>query len=494
MRDLIGHKLGNNRIVDQIGAGGRGNIAMFGLRIVCVALVLIIFFPAHGLAASDGVYEGVTSQGYFFSLTVSGGEITEYSIRFACNASNTPETNPRTVYGSCAIAGDGSFACGTPQPFCPSASYAVVFEVVGTFSGTSVSGSFDLAYQPNSPFPGACCYRYGITFTASVQSPSPQISIGDVTVTEGDTGTTMAQLDVTLSFGVNEAVTVDWETTDGTADTADYASASGTTIFSAQQTTKTIDVTVYGDSDEETDEIFYVDLSNPTNAGINDSRGQCTITDDDIPPAETLYDQTDNGSASGKVAQDFEPADDDWDCEAADDFTVPAGGWRIERVELSGHYSDGGGPAEGVHLGFHQDQDGWPGETAVCTYSGIVPTSDDAGSPTPGMIVVDLPTDCVLSPGAHWLVAQIRMDYAPRGSFYWSLRTAQNGSESVWRNPGDAYGSGFTDWTRMTETIPGDTEPDLIFLLAGGDVLPLFTDGFELGDCRAWSTTVGESP
>ena len=106
------------------------------------------------------------------------------------------------------------------------------------------------------------------------------------------------------------------------------------------------------------------------------------------------------------------------------------------------------------------------------------------------MIAVDLPTGCALSPGPHWLVAQARMDYATGGQSYWVLRTTQSGNESVWRNPGDGFGAGFTGWTRVTIADPIDHEPDLIFLLAGRDAPPIFTDGFESGGTSAWSNTV----
>ncbi len=457
---------------------------MSRLKTLCAVSVLLISSPALGLAASDGVYTGTTSQGYSISFTVSGGVITYHEIQWHCGN----VTITKFIYDNCTIAGDGSFTCGSVV--CSSAPGGVYVRVSGTFSGTSVSGSFDAANQPCVFTPCSCCYQYDVTFTASRPSTDPQISIGDVVVTEGDTGTTLAQFDVTMSFGTNDVVTVHWATDDGTADSTDYAPASGTVTFGAQQTAKTVDVVVYGDTDEETNEVFYVYLGNPTNAEIDDGQGQCTITDDDGPVVETLYDQTDNVSTGSIAVQDFESADDNYDCEAADDFTVPAGGWLIQRVELLGYYSDGGGPTEGVNLSFHRDQAGWPGSAAVCSYSGVVPTSDGGGSLTPGVIVVDLPTGCALSPGAHWLVAQARMDYATGGQFYWKRRTTQSGNEAVWRNPGDGFATGFTAWTRLTEAFSPSTDPDMIFLLAGGDVPPLFTDGFESGDTSVWSSAV----
>ncbi len=113
--------------------------------------------------------------------------------------------------------------------------------------------------------------------------PTPSISINDVTVTEGDSGTTDATFTVSLSEAIGRQVTVDYATAaDGTATAGeDYRATSGTLTFNAGETSKTITVPVYGDTADESDETFYVDLSNPTNATIADGRGTGTIQDDD---------------------------------------------------------------------------------------------------------------------------------------------------------------------------------------------------------------------
>jgi hypothetical protein len=117
-------------------------------------------------------------------------------------------------------------------------------------------------------------------------SSPPTISINDVTVTEGNSGTTDAVFTVSLSAVSNSAVTVKYDTADGTATTAnsDYQSASGTLTFTPGQTSKTISVAVNGDTSVEPDETFSVNLSNPTNATIADNQGVGTIKNDDAPP------------------------------------------------------------------------------------------------------------------------------------------------------------------------------------------------------------------
>ena len=117
------------------------------------------------------------------------------------------------------------------------------------------------------------------------QPATPTLSINDVTVTEGNSGTTNATFTVTLSASSTSAVTVKYDTADGTATTpSDYQSAGNTLTFAPGDTTKTINVAVNGDTTAEANETFAVNLSNPTNATITDGQGIGTIINDDVPP------------------------------------------------------------------------------------------------------------------------------------------------------------------------------------------------------------------
>ncbi len=110
----------------------------------------------------------------------------------------------------------------------------------------------------------------------------PQISIDDVSVVEGDSGTTAAEFTLTLSAASSQPVTVNFATADGTATAgSDYEAATGTVTFAANETTKKIKVNVSGDTDVEPDEDFVVNLSGATNATIADNQGMGTIINDD---------------------------------------------------------------------------------------------------------------------------------------------------------------------------------------------------------------------
>jgi hypothetical protein len=114
----------------------------------------------------------------------------------------------------------------------------------------------------------------------------PNLSIDDVpTIDEGIEGTTNAVFTVNLSDTSSVDVTVDFTTVDGTANAgSDYVTTSGTLTIPAESTSASITVPIYGDTEVEDNEYFYVNLSNPTNATIADGQGQCTIRNDDTPP------------------------------------------------------------------------------------------------------------------------------------------------------------------------------------------------------------------
>src|SRR5262249_48876488 len=113
------------------------------------------------------------------------------------------------------------------------------------------------------------------TGTIQNDDPVPAVSMNSVSVTEGNSGTTNANFTDSLSAASGQTITVDYATGNGTATTADsdYVAASGTLTIPAGNTTGTITVPVRGDTKNEIDETFVVDLSGPVNATIADDEG-----------------------------------------------------------------------------------------------------------------------------------------------------------------------------------------------------------------------------
>ncbi|MEH2052058.1 Calx-beta domain-containing protein [Nostoc sp.] len=110
----------------------------------------------------------------------------------------------------------------------------------------------------------------------------PTLSINNISVTEGNTGTTNATFTVTLSAASTSAVTVNYATANGTATAgSDYTATTGTLTFNPGNTSKTLTVAVTGDTVFEPNETFFVNLSNATNSTIADNQGLGTILNDD---------------------------------------------------------------------------------------------------------------------------------------------------------------------------------------------------------------------
>ena len=106
------------------------------------------------------------------------------------------------------------------------------------------------------------------------------LSVNDVTITEGNSGTVAATFTVSLDVPNGHEVTrVDYATADRSAAAgSDYVAASGELIFAGGETTKAVTVTVNGDLLEEVNETYVLDLFSPDNATVVDGQGLGTIT------------------------------------------------------------------------------------------------------------------------------------------------------------------------------------------------------------------------
>jgi len=125
-------------------------------------------------------------------------------------------------------------------------------------------------------------YVFAVLLNDGIWPNTPQLRIGDLSVTEGNTGVALAVFNVTLDYGADQPVTVEYGTADGGATVgSDYQAVSGTLTFAPSETSKTITVPVNGDLLVEPNESFYVYLGNPTNALLADDQGQGTIVDDE---------------------------------------------------------------------------------------------------------------------------------------------------------------------------------------------------------------------
>ena len=123
-------------------------------------------------------------------------------------------------------------------------------------------------------------------YSPEIVLPSPpqnRLSVGDVTVVEGDVGAQSGVFSVRLAAPAERPVSVDYSTSSGTAVAPDdYASLTGTLTFAPGQVAKTVAVTTHADRAPEGDETFTLELS-AADAVVADSSGLGTVRDNDRP-------------------------------------------------------------------------------------------------------------------------------------------------------------------------------------------------------------------
>ena len=140
----------------------------------------------------------------------------------------------------------------------------------------------------------------------------PVLTIGDVSIGEGDSGIQQFVFTVSLSGASSQPVTVDVATQDGTATVADndYQPLAPQTLTFAPggPLQQQVVVQVNGDVKFEADQTFSVLLSNPTNAAIADGVGLGTILNNDSRPSLMILDRAVSETNAGSMEVLFDVA------------------------------------------------------------------------------------------------------------------------------------------------------------------------------------------
>jgi len=137
--------------------------------------------------------------------------------------------------------------------------------------------------QPDAGRASGGTYALLSGFWGVADTALPTLAIDDVTLAEGNSGTTAFVFTVTLSAPSSASVTVNAQTVADTAASPSDFTAIPTTLmtFPPQSTRQTLTVLVNGDAQNESDERFFVTLSAAANATIADGQGVGTIRNDD---------------------------------------------------------------------------------------------------------------------------------------------------------------------------------------------------------------------
>jgi len=137
--------------------------------------------------------------------------------------------------------------------------------------------------------------------TGMIGSPDPHVTqftfqpqlliITDAVVAEGDSDPTNAVFTVQLTSPFADVATVDYATTNGSAVAGvDYLATSGTLTFQPGETNQTISVTIPGNTLDQSNRTFFVNLTNPSTVPLFRSQALGTILDDDPQPSIAIND------------------------------------------------------------------------------------------------------------------------------------------------------------------------------------------------------------
>jgi Calx-beta domain-containing protein len=139
--------------------------------------------------------------------------------------------------------------------------------------------------------------------SVGVSAQTPSISVRDVGVAEGNSGTTQATFVVALSGPSSQSVSFSFATSNGTATAgSDYVATSGVSSFAPGEVEKPVVVLINGDTVDETQETLFLDISNVQNATVSSSRGTGFINDDDGPTISINDVTITEGNAGTKTA------------------------------------------------------------------------------------------------------------------------------------------------------------------------------------------------
>ena len=256
------------------------------------------------LYIADSIIREGNSGGMNFHVTLFPASSTEVTVAWATSASGIASATPGTDYTP--ASGTLTFAPGDTRK-------TIAVSVTGD---TERESQEHIIVELSNPV-NAQLGRSQSLGWISDDEPPIALWIANGRVTEGDSATVSAAVPVTLRPASNTEVTVAWATspnffrpaTEGT----DYTGASGTLTFAPGETMKMISVSVTGDTDDESDEIVDVTLSNAVNAQIHERFGWVRITDDDGAASLSIHDaidvwEGDSGSTDMEFTVTLSPA------------------------------------------------------------------------------------------------------------------------------------------------------------------------------------------
>ena len=138
-----------------------------------------------------------------------------------------------------------------------------------------------------------------VRVSADTLEVTPVVEVGELSITEGNSANTIAELELNLSTPAPVAATFDYATEDLDAIAgSDYVATSGQVTIPAGQTTASLNLEIIGDEEYEQFEQFALNFSNLSGATFANNRTDdavgVTIENDDVLPLNLIGDDEDN--------------------------------------------------------------------------------------------------------------------------------------------------------------------------------------------------------
>ena len=203
-------------------------------------------------------------------------------------------------------------------------------------------GTWEIGHEHSSNPDLSNAFDEWITAFAPPTPTEPTFTIANATIAEGNSGTTLLNFTITLNPTANAPASVSYATANSTASAGtDYTAANGTLDFTAGQSTRTLAISINGDTDDEPDETFTLTLSNSTGGAVLGTKKSATgtIENDDgakvisVANTQVIEGENSNNKLYFKVSLDPAPqqalsvryATSDGTAKAGSDYTAVSG-------------------------------------------------------------------------------------------------------------------------------------------------------------------------
>jgi hypothetical protein len=285
--DLAGQQFAPNTLSKTFNVVINGDTAVEGDETFVVALANVAGATITDSAGLGRIVSDELPTLSIADLSVAEGNTGTKLANFTVTLS---QPMPYPVTFTAATNGAGSATAGTDYVALPSTGFTIAAGQTTRTVGVTLNG--DTTIEANETFVVALGSPVGATLADGTalgtigNDDAPTLSIGDVTVTEGNSGTKAATFTVTLSRTSPFAVTFNAATTGAGTATAgvDYTAMSLNGLaVPAGALTKTFNVALVGDTAIENNETFVVAIANVANATVADGNALGTIGNDDKP-------------------------------------------------------------------------------------------------------------------------------------------------------------------------------------------------------------------